>query len=95
MPTKAAAKRSQHLAMLMTAQDAYDNPSKASPHLPTSDMDCSFRIGRWMRNTDMPRPAALRPSHPSTYHVTAGHTTNKSFKVKVPWNRLSSPYLYD
>lgn len=95
MTTKAAMKRSQHLAMLATAQDAYDNPSKVSPHLPSSDMDCSFRIGRWMRNTNMPRPAALHPSHAWSYHVTAGHTTNKSFKVKVPGVRSASPYYAD
>lgn len=86
--SKAAIKRGQHLAMLQAAHEAFDNPEKLSPYLAASDMDCAWRIGRWLRQTGQLRPTSIRPSYPWTYHVD-------NFKVHCPWARIASPWKVD
>ncbi len=83
MATKA--KREQWAAMLNAARTAYSAmPTTPSPYIPTSDMDCAWRIGQWLASIGAPPPTEVRPSRPWTYHVSGR-------KVRVPWARANSP----
>ena len=95
MTSKAAMKRGQHLAMAQTAQDAYANPDKPSPHIPTSDMDCAWRIGQWLRADGRKPPLHIRPSLPWTYHVGVDNDIKATFRVHVPWHRSGAVHIIE
>lgn len=87
MRERAAARRGRLLAILTTAQRAYDNPLFAYSVPATSDMAAAQLIGRWKAETGRTRPRDVRPARgDSMYHVddmiVRIHWVNRSIERK-------------